>query len=300
MDDYRLEELFDGNFYHVCTEGLEKEVLFKDDEDFRVARNYLALSAWKNNVFVLAFCLMSNHLHIMIAAQNRAQAQKFIRHLKQLYSTYMHNRYQRVEALRGQSDSIALITDMKYFRNCVAYILRNALCAKICNKVEEYPWSSYLAYFREKPDCSGIPVSTLSERSKRQMLKTRMALDGCQYRIDNQGCIIVPSFVRYDIVQLAFKRSAKLFLYHLGYCNDAQMEYEYVCKPRFLANDQDLICEAEKLARERYSGKSLSQLTISQKSSMLKCLFFNNKSTIPQISRVLGISRELVSSILSS
>ena len=47
-----LEEIYEGNFYHVCTEGLEMEVIMRCDEDFIVARNYLALSAWKRNVYI--------------------------------------------------------------------------------------------------------------------------------------------------------------------------------------------------------------------------------------------------------
>ena len=79
MEDCRLEDLYDGNFYHVCTEGMERDVLFSGDEDFLVARNYLALSAWKNKVFVLVFSLMSNHVHVVVASHDRRSTQIFIR-----------------------------------------------------------------------------------------------------------------------------------------------------------------------------------------------------------------------------
>lgn len=107
MEDCRLEDLYDGNFYHVCTEGMERDVLFRGDEDFLVARNYLALSAWKNKVFVLVFSLMSNHVHVLVASHDRRRTQIFIRYFKQLYSTYMHNKYGRKEALRGQTVSLS-------------------------------------------------------------------------------------------------------------------------------------------------------------------------------------------------
>ena len=44
MYEINLRDLYDGNFYHVCTDGLEQVTLLKDDEDFKVAWNYLALS----------------------------------------------------------------------------------------------------------------------------------------------------------------------------------------------------------------------------------------------------------------
>lgn len=50
MEDMDLKALYDGNFYHVCTNGLEQVTLLKDEEDFRTAWNYLALSAWRTGV----------------------------------------------------------------------------------------------------------------------------------------------------------------------------------------------------------------------------------------------------------
>ena len=45
MRELSLKDLFDGNFYHVSTEGLEQVTLLKDEEDYRIAWNYLALVA---------------------------------------------------------------------------------------------------------------------------------------------------------------------------------------------------------------------------------------------------------------
>ena len=66
MYEINLKDLYDGNFYHVCTDGLEQVTLLKDDEDFKVAWNYLALSAWRTEVMVVAFILMSNHVHLVL------------------------------------------------------------------------------------------------------------------------------------------------------------------------------------------------------------------------------------------
>jgi REP element-mobilizing transposase RayT len=300
MKEITLEELYDGDFYHVCTEGLETEVIMRDDEDFIVARNYLALSAWKTKVFIVAFCLMSNHLHTLVGAKNRKDVLDFIRHFKQIYSTYLRNKYGLGHALKGHPECIVAISDIKYLRNCIAYILRNAVSAKICRKIEEYPWSSYNAYFMTDSNTSGLPITSLKGRLRKKLLKTRMNLDDCPYRIDEQGSISVDSFVRTDLVHLTFNRSGRLFLYYLGSCNDAQMEYEFASRPLVQANDHDLLSSAEKVAAQRFKGKNIAMLTTSEKCSIIKYLFFNHKSTVPQLSRILGLSRELVSKVLSS
>lgn len=300
MKEIELEELYDGNFYHVCTEGLETEVIMRDEEDCTVARNYLALSAWKSQVCIVAFCLMSNHLHVLLGSKNRMMALAFVRHFKQIYSTYLHNKYGLNDALKGQSECISMIMDIKYLRNCIAYILRNPVCAKICRKVDEYPWSSYGVYFSEQI-CHDRPlISSLKGRMRRKVLKTRMNVDNCPYRIDEDGTISMDSFVRSDIVHQAFNRSGKLFLYYLGCCNDSQLEYEFASRPLVQSTDNDLLVAVEGLASTRFKGKGIAMLTTSEKCSMLKHLFFNYKVTIPQLSRVIGLPRSLVRKVLSS
>lgn len=300
MKEITLEELYDGNFYHICTEGLETEIIMRDDEDFAVARNYMALSSWKTKVFILAFCLMSNHVHVLVGTKNRKQALDFIRHFKQIYSTYLHNKYGLDNALKGQLESIAIISDIKYLRNCIAYILRNAVSAMICRRVDEYPWSSYGAYFKEGKTGLELPIASLKGRQRKRILRTRMNLDDCPFRIYEDGNISVDSFVRNDLVHLAFNNSGKLFLYYLGCCNDTQMEYEFAIRPLMMSNDYDLLSAAEGVAAQRFRGKNISKLTSSEKCSMLKHLYFNYKSTVPQLSRVMGLSRDLVRKVLST
>lgn len=300
MIEVKLEDLYDGNFYHVCTEGLESDVIMRDDEDFILAINYMALSAWKTEVFILAYCLMSNHVHVLIGARSRSQALKFIRHFKQIYSTYLYNKYGRNNALKGQKESIALISDIKYLRNCIAYILRNPVSAKICRKVDDYKWSSYGVYFTSDSLGAQSPITSLKGRARKKILKTRMNIDDCPYCINQDGNIAIESFVRSDWVHLAFSRSGKLFLYHLGCCNDALMEYELVNRPLVLSSDQDLLAAVDVVIAQRFKGKDIALLTTSEKTSMLKYLFFNYKSTIPQLSRVLGLPRDLVRKVLSS
>jgi len=47
MRNIELKDLFDGNCYHVCTNGQETPAIILDQEDFKVAQNYLALAGWK-------------------------------------------------------------------------------------------------------------------------------------------------------------------------------------------------------------------------------------------------------------
>ena len=301
MREIELTDLFDGNFYHVCTNGLEDLVLLRDEDDFRTAWNYLALAAWRSEIFIVAFILMSNHIHTLAACLNTDQVNHFIKLLKHLISKYLHHKYGLRQTLHNTQDCISHIDSIHYLKNCIAYILRNALSAKICIKIEDYPWSSYGSYFSSKGKRqSSIPVSTLSCRKKRQILKTDMDLSKCPLTIDKNGMIDPASFVRSDIAEKAYWNSGKSFLHFLGTCNDTKMEYELACQPLLHINDMEMSENIKRYISTRFNGRDLSELTTSEKCSILKRLFFKHKTSIPQLSRILGLPRELIRKIMST
>ena len=205
-----LEELFEGNCYHICTNGEESPIIMRDEEDFRTALNYLAITSWKTKTIIVAFCLMSNHIHTMCICRSREQAEQFIKLFKQSYSTYLKRKYGLRKALHKIKDSISLIDTIQYFRNCIAYILRNSISAKVCRKIEDYPWSSYFCYFR---DCDEDyrSITSMGPREIRRVLKTRPDLEDCPFTINMEGMISPRSFVAYEIVEKAFINSGRLF-----------------------------------------------------------------------------------------
>lgn len=300
MKNIDLKDMFSGNCYHICTEGQETPTIMMDDEDFMTAHNYIALAGWKTGMTILAYTIMSNHVHIMAICKDRDTAMKYIRLFKRLYSTHLLNKYDRPNCLKGREDSISLIDSISYFRNCVAYILRNALCARICRRVEDYPWSSYSCYFNVRFSHGGTGINDLGVRKKRQTLKTRMELSQCPYLVDAKGMIEAESFVRYDIVEKAFLNSGKFMLACLGTCNDAMMEYEMTCRPLVRVNDKELVEVIGTLAEKRFRGKQISQLSQSEKCSIIKNIYFNNRTSIPQLSRILGLPKEIIRMTLST
>lgn len=265
-----------------------------------MAWNYLALSAWRTNVFVVAFVLMSNHVHILIASHDRSMADRYIKLFKKLLSTYLNNKYGLHKVMHCSDDSISLIDSIQYLRNCIAYIFRNPVSAKLCTRPEEYRWSSYHCSFSEKSSVdSAREVSDIGFTLKRNVLRTGMDLSKCKYRLDDNGYLSLYSFVRGDIIAKAFRYSGKSFLFHLGCCNDARMEYELVYQSLLTVTDVDMYDLVTKYVSNRFSGKSVSELNTSEKCSILKPLFFSSGTTVPQLSRILGLPRELIKKMLS-
>lgn len=301
MEERFIKEIFDGQLFHVCTNGLEMTTLLRDDEDFRTAWNYLALSAWRIGVEIVAFTLMSNHIHVLFACNDHSHADKAIKLFKKMLSLHLKNRYGIQKALHRTKDCISLIDSVQYLKNCIAYILRNPVCARLCAKPEQYKWSSYSYYFADKYNTiAHTHICNIHYGLKRKRLKTGMNLIGCPLMIDQNEMITLESFVRNDIAEKAYRNSGKSFLYYLGCCNDAQMEYELACQPLMRVSDQDLYEKISTFVIKRFRGKTLPELTTSEKCSVLKSLFFNNRTSVPQLSRIMGLPRELVHHILST
>lgn len=293
-----MKDLFDGNFYHISTEGLEQVTLLKDEEDYRVAWNYLALVSWRTGVDIVAFVLMSNHIHTLLACRDIIQARKAIALFKQLLSTYLRNKYGVSHVLHNSSDSISLIDSIKYLRNCIAYIFRNPISARICTKPEEYKWSSYHSCFRSAACGNARNMADMKYRERRQVMHSSRNLSECPLLVDDDGYVTLDSFVRNDIVSNAFLNSGKSFMYHLGSCNDAKTEYELVYQPMREVTDNDMYEEVSRYVAVRFRDKAISDLTTAEKCSILKALFFNHKTTVPQLSRIIGLPRELVRKML--
>ena len=54
--------------YHVCTEGMEKKLFFRDRQDYISGMNSIPICAVRSGVHILAFCLMDNHVHLFSKA----------------------------------------------------------------------------------------------------------------------------------------------------------------------------------------------------------------------------------------
>ena len=75
-------------FYLVTTDHLEDRIWFRDDDDFKAGMNTVAiLSASAPTVHILAFILMSNHVHFVLECPYE-KAKSFINAFKKYHSRY--------------------------------------------------------------------------------------------------------------------------------------------------------------------------------------------------------------------
>ncbi|MEP5764848.1 MAG: transposase [Halieaceae bacterium] len=138
----RLE--FAGALYHVTSRGDRREDIYEEDAD-RLA--FLAVLDDVCNTYnwvCHAYCLMSNHYHLLIETPD-ANLSKGMRQLNGVYTQCFNRSHRRVgHVFQGRYKAI-LVEKQSYLLEVARYIVLNPVRAAMVPSAGEWPWSSYRA-----------------------------------------------------------------------------------------------------------------------------------------------------------
>ena len=132
-------------WYHVMNRGRRAEAIFLEKKDYVSFIDLLKESVDLWNVRISAFCLLSNHYHLLIQTPD-ANLSRCMRHIDGVY-TQRFNRSHHVDGqlFRGRYKSILIDAD-SYLLELIRYIHRNPIDSGIVKDLEKYPWSSHQGY----------------------------------------------------------------------------------------------------------------------------------------------------------
>ena len=145
---------YPGAFYHVTSRGNERKDIFKSNTDREMFLSYLASAQEKYEAVVHAYCLMSNHYHLMIETPqgNLSQIMKYI---NSSYTNFFNIKRKRTgHLLQGRYKAILVEADA-YATELSRYIHLNPVRAGMVRSPEEYRWSSY-SYYTERSSPSWL------------------------------------------------------------------------------------------------------------------------------------------------
>lgn len=128
-------------FYHVIIRGVNKEIIFIEDEDRKNFLHLLKYYKTELNCKIHAYCLMSNHVHLLIE-DPKLNLGELMKNITCVYAGEFNKKYNRVGHLFQDRFKSQNIEDQTYLLCLIRYIHRNPEKAGIC-KTEEYKWSSY-------------------------------------------------------------------------------------------------------------------------------------------------------------
>ena len=131
--------------YHVMLRGMNKQQVFLDDEDNRKFLNVVAICKELSGFKLHAYCLMGNHVHLLIQEGDEPLGKVFKR-IGDRYVYWYNLKYKRSGALfQGRYKSIP-VNDDEYFISVLRYIHQNPVKAGIADNCGDYIFSSYNTY----------------------------------------------------------------------------------------------------------------------------------------------------------
>src|SRR3989338_8767448 len=139
--------------HHVIHRGNRRQNVFFNDNDKAGYLNILNMQARLFSLEVWAYCLMDNHVHLIVVPKDEESLSQAVGETHKLY-TRMINFREKWRGSLWEGRFKSTIMDESYLYAAVRYVERNPVRAKLVKKAEDYPWSS--ARFRVKKETTAL------------------------------------------------------------------------------------------------------------------------------------------------
>jgi putative transposase len=147
----RSRQLSSTGIYHIMLRGINRQQILEDREDnerfIKILKDCKRISGYK----LYAYCLMGNHIHLIIRVENESLEQIFKR-ICGRYVYWYNAKYRRVGHLFQGRFKSEPIEDEGYFLSVLRYIHQNPVKAGLVKKIGDYQYSSYRCYIEPKED----------------------------------------------------------------------------------------------------------------------------------------------------
>jgi len=134
-----------GLLHHVIVRGNERRPIFRDDDDRTGYLVRLERYRARFQFHLLAYCLMTDHVHLAIRT-GIAPLAKVMQSLLTSYTQFFNRRHDRVGHLFQGRYKAFLVEEERYFLALLRYIHVNPVSARMCARPEQHPWSSAAAF----------------------------------------------------------------------------------------------------------------------------------------------------------
>ena len=284
-------------YYLVTTEHLKKGLWFRDNEDYRVGMNYVAIASFVCGVMVLAFVLMSNHVHFVLYCTEE-EARNFINEFKADCSRFVALKYGVRDLLRRNRVDIQRISpDDESFERAVAYTQMNPPAANICLTPADYPWGTGGTFFKVRAE-KGMRLGEMSRHAIYKLLHTKRTLPA-NWIVGEDGHILPESYVPVNLVESIF-RKPKRMNYFLQNSSKAKRRQEFQGNDLPSFRDQVLYAAIPDLCRSFFGKSEVSALDENQRQELVRQLRRRFSADVHQIARVTSLRIEDVARFLDA
>lgn len=187
---------YEGALYHVIARGNEQKKIYSTDKDREKFLDYVQRAHERFGVKIHAYCLMSNHYHLLIETP-QANLSRGMQCINSGYTTYYNLKQKRAGHLfQGRYRAILVEKDV-YLQELSRYIHLNPVRKKIVENPEEYQWGSYQYYLgRNKKIPEYMEIKTILELFGNKERYREFVMDGVRQEVVDLsrdvrvGCIL--------------------------------------------------------------------------------------------------------------
>jgi len=134
------------SYHHVLTRGNDRKRIFSKPADYLVFLSIIRKYLEKFHISITNYCLMPNHLHLLIFVEEGGDLSKFMKAILQVYANYHRKEYDSTGFLYQNRFKSLLIEEESYLIECARYIERNPLRAGLVEDIFAWLWSSFSYY----------------------------------------------------------------------------------------------------------------------------------------------------------
>lgn len=128
---------------HVVQRGNNRQNVFFAPEDRRAYLKWLTEGPKRYGLEVHAYCLMTNHVHLLAMPRRKASIGRSLQHLGRHYVGYINCIRGRTGTLWEGRYKASVVDSERYLLSCYRYIELNPVRAEMVMHPREYAWSSY-------------------------------------------------------------------------------------------------------------------------------------------------------------
>ena len=137
--------------HHVTQRGNRRGQTFFEDADYALYRDLLGEAASKAEAEIWAYCLMPNHVHVILTPSDPDGLRRTFAELHRRYTRIINARHRWTGHLwQGRFGSVAM--DDAYLASAARYVAMNPVRARLVDRPEDWRWSSTAAHFAGEDD----------------------------------------------------------------------------------------------------------------------------------------------------
>jgi putative transposase len=134
-----------GTPYHVTQRGNRRQQTFFEDGDYALYRDLLADAARRAGTEVWAYCLMPNHVHLIVVPADEHGLRRTFADAHRRYTGFINARHRWTGHLwQGRYGAVAM--DEAHLIHAARYVALNPVRAQLCDRAEQWSWSSTKAH----------------------------------------------------------------------------------------------------------------------------------------------------------